>query len=63
MRLLASQEKVCVLVSEAINVNLFLPMKLVLLSKTSYIPSCVAESESGAAKALQQNVWICGNMR
>lgn len=30
-------------------------MKLVLLSKMNYIPSCVAESESSAAKGLQHN--------
>lgn len=31
------------------------PMKLVLLNKTNSIPSCVAKSESSAAKGLQQN--------
>lgn len=41
--------------AEAITVNLFLLVKLVLLSKMSCIPSCVAESESSAAKGLQQN--------
>lgn len=30
-------------------------MKLVLLSEMSYIPGCVAKSESCAAKGLQQN--------
>lgn len=58
-------EKVLVLGSEAINVNLFLTIYVALLNEMSYIPSCVAEPGQSPKqpKGCNKKVWICGSIR
>lgn len=57
-------EKVYVLSSEAINVNLFLSIHPALLNKLSYIPKWVVEPglSPKQPKICNEKVWICGRI-